>query len=137
MSQTNSDIVCASGDGSNTESEKCYSCKQEDCFITNAKNRKQKIDSKWILCDLCQHWFHALCQNLSNSEIGYISKAANAKGVLWCCETCLPQTKSISKTPNNTGMESVSDRLNKIEEVIGTPLAPYGDLACAKVEVSK
>ena len=79
----------------------CITCSEEECYglIGAGKTqKKQKSESKWIECDMCQSWFHSTCQDLKTSDVVFITKLA-VKGVKWFCTGC---AQEIQGQPNST-----------------------------------
>lgn len=101
------------------EKTKCNTCNEKDCFVINTKNQKQKAQSKWIACDLCESWYHGTCQDLLPTEVQSVTKL-DTKGVKWYCDTCLPcMGKTDDENKSSTAQYSNTiGRLQKIEQSI-------------------
>ena len=56
------------------EDDKCQACghEQPPMKIYKGKGRKRihkPDDIDWVQCDICQHWFHCMCLNVSLSNL--------------------------------------------------------------------
>ena len=61
--------------------------KKETCL-----NCSQRVNSgeKGILCDICQRWYHAKCQELGQDDYRRFM-AMNTKQVQWYCKSCFKE----------------------------------------------
>jgi len=91
--------------------------------ITKVNNYKSGLDG---LVEMCQSWFHGLCQNLQNTEVNSIGKL-NEKGVQWFCDSCIGEVRNATKGGSKTSLSYLSaisqystlnQRMQNIEELI-------------------
>jgi len=68
-------------------------------------------DDQGIMCDLCEKWFHIICQDVTEEEYNFFNEY---KRNHWFCKTCDKSVMSIIKTVN-----SLKERQDKVEEEFG------------------
>lgn len=107
------------------KNSKCRTCKKTDCFVNNSRGQPQKTSSKWISCDMCQEWFHGLCQNLQNPEIATIVKLNN-RGVKWFCDSCVSSVEAAARGDEGSDLTTLAQcaatnqKLHNIEDVMNS-----------------
>ena len=92
----------------------CGTCKEVECHISGKKGQ-HKINTKWIVCDLCSEWYHGMCQDLQNSDIGFLVKN-DKKGIKWFCSDCCPEIESAAKDENKGLHKLTAVAANKVAQ---------------------
>jgi len=103
-------------------------CKEADCYMSgrNSKGKQHKINTRWVNCDLCQEWYHGMCQDLQNADVSFLGKN-DKKGIKWFCNTCCPQIEPASIGNEDASLGSLaviaantatSEKLSNIEGLI-------------------
>jgi len=91
---------------SSNHEERCATCNEIDCTLQGKNNRQIKVLTKWITCDLCNQWYHGICQDLQPADVLCITKLAE-KGVSWKYSDCR------NKTENSLHGESLTQPMIK------------------------
>ena len=110
--------------------EKCATCNEIDCILNGQNNKQVKVTSKWITCDICNQWYHGICQELQPTDVVYITKLAD-RGVSWKCSDCRNKTGDTVYGESHT--ESLNTRttqqIDNIEKMVKT-IAEHNDKLC-------
>lgn len=141
--QDNNTTSSADSDSNNSHdntNDPCGSCGETELVISNKSNgKKQVVQTKWISCDVCQKWFHGLCQGLSNTEVNTIAKLAK-KGVLWLCDMCTKSNNIFNASPNFSNTQSsdyTAIKLENIERIVNKIAETCGEKMEANIEILK
>jgi len=84
-------------------------------------NEKVEVNSKGILCEICEKWFHSGCVDIDDSEYEVLTK--HDKGQIhWYCPGCNDKTSEILKILNGLQERTCKTEieLEKIKKEVGS-----------------
>lgn len=99
----------AKGDGSGGEKGKTQVIEDE---LETCPTCKSKVleDENGVECDVCQFWYHQICQDISEVQYKALSEAT-ASGIGWTCKSCRLGVKKLM-----TKIHAISVKQDKLDE---------------------